>query len=194
MLALSIFFAFSLQASENEVLWAMRIGVILVGALATVVAIFVDSIYGLWYLCSDLVYVILFPQLLCVVHLQKANVYGSITGLVMGIIFRLTGGEPLLGLPPAIKYPWWYEDDGVIYQNFPFKTMAMLISLICIVIVSLITHACFINGVLSEDMDILNGVVVRRKSVSQSNGNLKESNGNISTDNGTENPAYNTRL
>ena len=172
----------------------MRIGVILVGALATVVAIFVDSIYGLWYLCSDLVYVILFPQLLCVVHLQKANVYGSITGLVMGIIFRLTGGEPLLGLPPAIKYPWWYEDDGVIYQNFPFKTMAMLISLICIVIVSLITHACFINGVLSEDMDILNGVVVRRKSVSQSNGNLKESNGNISTDNGTENPAYNTRL
>ena len=116
-----------------------------------------------------------------------------ITGLVMGLIFRLTGGEPLLGLPPAIKYPWWYEDDGVIYQNFPFKTLAMLISLICIVSVSLITHACFTNGILSEDMDVLSGVV-RRRWVSQSNGNLRESNGNISADEGVENPVFVTRL
>ena len=192
-LASKYFFAFPLQASEIEVLWAMRIGVILVGALATVVAIHVDSIYGLWSLCSDLVYVILFPQLLCAVHFKNSNVYGSITGLVMGLIFRLTGGEPLLGLPPAIKYPWWYEDDGVIYQNFPFKTLAMLISLICIVSVSLITHACFTNGILSEDMDVLSGVV-RRRWVSQSNGNLRESNGNISADEGVENPVFVTRL
>ena len=38
----------------------------LVGVFATVVAVSVDSIYGLFYLCSDLIYVILFPQLVSI--------------------------------------------------------------------------------------------------------------------------------
>lgn len=39
------------------------------GALATVMGILIESIYGLWALCSDLVYVVLFPQLICVVYI-----------------------------------------------------------------------------------------------------------------------------
>lgn len=46
----------------------MRICVFLFGFVATVMAIAIDSIYGLWVLCSDLVYVLLFPQLLCVIY------------------------------------------------------------------------------------------------------------------------------
>ena len=110
-LASKYFFAFPLQASEIEVLWAMRIGVILVGALATVVAIHVDSIYGHWSLCSDLVYVILFPQLLCVVHFKNSNVYGSITyGGVEGpphIFFR----------HHAISYGW-HSNSSVGDSNY----------------------------------------------------------------------------
>ena len=51
-------------------MWVMRINIILVGILATVMALVIKSIYGLWYLCADLVYVILFPQLLCVVYVE----------------------------------------------------------------------------------------------------------------------------
>lgn len=35
---------------------------------------------GLRYLCADLVYVILFPQLLCVVYLERSNTYGCLLG------------------------------------------------------------------------------------------------------------------
>jgi high affinity choline transporter 7 len=42
----------------------------LVGGAATALAIIVHSVYGLWYLCADLVYVFLFPQLLCVVYIR----------------------------------------------------------------------------------------------------------------------------
>lgn len=57
-----------LQASEFEIVWVMRACVFWFGALATVMGILIKSIYGLWSLCSDLVYVILFPQLVCVVY------------------------------------------------------------------------------------------------------------------------------
>ncbi len=117
-------------------------------------AITVNSIYGLWYLCSDLVYVILFPQLLCVIHVDFTNTYGSDACYILGWVFRLTGGEPLLSLPAAIKYPNWYVDDGQTYQLFPFKTMSMLISLLTIIIVSLLTKYLFESGTLSKHADI----------------------------------------
>lgn len=47
--------------------------------MATAMALTVKSVYGLWYLSSDLVYVILFPQLTSVVYLKKhVNTYGSL--------------------------------------------------------------------------------------------------------------------
>jgi len=55
-------------------------------------------------MCSDLVYVILFPQLLLVVHFKDwCNTYGSFVAYCVGMFFRLAGGEPLIHLPPLIK-------------------------------------------------------------------------------------------
>ncbi len=71
----------------------MRVAIIFVAAAATVMAIVVDSIYGLWFLCSDLVYVVLFPQLVLVVYTSFTNTYGVWAGFVLGLFFRLTGGE-----------------------------------------------------------------------------------------------------
>ena len=61
-------------------------------------------------LCSDLVYVILFPQLLCVVHFPEwCNTYGSLFSYCLGLSIRVTGGESLIGLPPLIHFPGFQE-------------------------------------------------------------------------------------
>ncbi|ELT96417.1 hypothetical protein CAPTEDRAFT_120487 [Capitella teleta] len=156
------------EASEREITWCMRIAVILVGTASAALAIKVDSIYGLWYLCSDLVYVILFPQLLCCVHVPSTNTYGSIAGFVIGLIFRFTGGEPLIGLPAAIQY--WYYDAETGYQCFPFKTMCMLISLVSILLGSFIAKLLFEKGILSHKFDVagtffFKGAAYERKTV-----------------------------
>lgn len=40
-------------------------------------------------MCSDLVYVILFPQLLIVVHFKDwVNTYGSLAAYIIGLFFR----------------------------------------------------------------------------------------------------------
>lgn len=144
------------EASEREIIWIMRLGILLVGALATVIAITVNSIYGLWYLCGDAVYVVLFPQLLCVIHFPWSNTYGSAVGFIIGLTFRLTGGEPLLGLPAAIKYPYYTCDAaGDCTQNFPFKTLCMLISLFCILTMSSLTHYLFTKNKVPAKYDFL---------------------------------------
>ena len=45
----------------------------------------IHSIYGLWYLCADLVYVILFPQLVSVIYIGYTNTYGSLAGYCVGM-------------------------------------------------------------------------------------------------------------
>ena len=150
------------QASEREVLWVMRVAILLVGGAAMALGIVVDSIYGLFYLCSDLIYVILFPQLLCCVHLPFTNTYGSMAGFILGLFFRLAGGEVLLNFPPLIKY--WYYDEESGYQCFPFKTMAMLISLVAIILGSLCASGLFLGGVLPPQADIAR-VFHKRKEV-----------------------------
>ena len=93
------------KAGEREILWVMRIGIFLVTALATLMGLTIKSVYGLWFLCSDLVYVVLFPQLFCVVYFKRTNTYGSMVAYWTGIILRLLAGESLFGIRPVIKYP-----------------------------------------------------------------------------------------
>jgi len=86
-------------------------------------------------MCSDLVYVILFPQLLMVVHFKKhCNTYGSLAAYIVALFIRLSGGEVILGLPALIHYPGYDEETST--QLFPFRTMAMLMSLITLIFVS----------------------------------------------------------
>ena len=64
-------------------------------------------------MCSDLVYVVLFPQLLIVVHFKDwCNTYGSLFAYIVGMFVRLSGGEQLVHLPPLIKFPMYKEETG----------------------------------------------------------------------------------
>lgn len=86
-------------------------------------------------MCSDLVYVILFPQLLMVVHFKRhCNTYGSLAAYIVALLVRLSGGEKLLGLPALIHYPGWDAENEV--QLFPFRTMAMVLSLFTLAFIS----------------------------------------------------------
>lgn len=118
-----------------EIIWVMRAAIFVTGILSTVMALTIPSIYGLWSMCSDLVYCILFPQLLMVVHFKHhCNTYGSLSAYIMAFLVRVSGGEPQLGLDPFIHYPDYdYENSR---QMFPFRTMAMLMSLTTLVGVS----------------------------------------------------------
>ena len=62
-----------LQASDKEIIWVMRITVFVFGASATAMALLTKTVYGLWYLSSDLVYIIIFPQLLCVLFRSSSE-------------------------------------------------------------------------------------------------------------------------
>ncbi|CAF0917153.1 unnamed protein product [Rotaria sordida] len=137
------------QASEREVLLVMRLGIFLVGACAAGIGILVSSIYVLWYLCSDLVYVILFPQLLCVVYVPHTNTYGSLSAYIIGFVFRILIGEPSLSIPTLIHFG----------PYVPAKTLCMLISLTTTLIVSLITKILFENRIISPQLDILHCLV-----------------------------------
>ncbi|CAM1331903.1 Uncharacterised protein r2_g4077 [Pycnogonum litorale] len=145
------------NASEKEVIYVMRGGVIVVGVLATCLALTIHSIYGLWYLSSDLVYVILFPQLVCVVHFNKyCNTYGSLFAYIIGLLLRALGGESILRLPAVIHYPWYDKVDG---QLFPFRTFAMLMSFASLLGVSAFSKWIFTNGHLPPSYDIFRCVV-----------------------------------
>lgn len=130
---------FRQSASESEVIWVLRISIVAVGVLATLMAITVSSVYGLWAMCSDLVYVILFPQLLMVVHFKKyCNTYGSLAAYAVALVLRLSGGEEQLNIPALIHYPNYDEKNQM--QLFPFRTFAMVCSLVTLILVSWLTR------------------------------------------------------
>lgn len=143
---------FLFQASDKELIWVIRIGIFLVGALSTVMALTIKSIYSLWALCSDLVYVILFPQLLCAIYVPFVNTYGSLAALIIGLILRLGGGETVIGLPPFIKYPFFDEQSNK--QAFPFRTLAMAVSLITLIAVSYMFKLLFKGFGISNKFDL----------------------------------------
>uniref|UniRef100_T1IWY2 High-affinity choline transporter 1 n=1 Tax=Strigamia maritima TaxID=126957 RepID=T1IWY2_STRMM len=148
---------FRQQAGEKEIIWVMRAAIFVVGGLATTMALTVPTIYGLWYLCADLVYVVLFPQLLCVVHMKNhCNTYGSLSAYIVGLLLRFLGGEDLMHLPAVLHYPWYNEEDG---QLFPFRTLAMLVSLATLLLVSCFTSWIFENAYLPAKFDLFQCVV-----------------------------------
>ncbi|RMG83823.1 MAG: sodium:solute symporter [Bacteroidetes bacterium] len=104
----------------------------IIGITATILALNIRSVYELWFLCSDFVYCLLFPPLVCALFDPKSNVYGASAGLVVAFLLRFGGGDPTLGLPILLPYPW--IEDGVVL--FPFRTFAMLSGLATIVVVS----------------------------------------------------------
>ncbi len=92
----------------------MRIAIALLGVGAVWMALKVQSVQALWFFTSDLVFVLLFPQLVAALFDSKANLIGSMAAFSVSLILRLGGGEPLFGIPALIPYPEWV----------PFKTIA----------------------------------------------------------------------
>jgi solute carrier family 5 (high affinity choline transporter), member 7 len=125
----------------------IRLSILLFGAGATVLALKVQSVQALWFFTSDLVFVLLFPQLVFALFDRRANRTGSIAAFTVSLILRAGGGEPLLGLPHFIPYPeifsglltgspadWYDPQTGAML--FPFKTFAAVTGLLLLPVVS----------------------------------------------------------
>ncbi|XP_062983544.1 high affinity choline transporter 1 [Elgaria multicarinata webbii] len=153
--------SFRQSASDKEIVWVMRITIFVFGAAATAMALLAQSVYGLWYLSSDLVYIIIFPQLLCVLFIKWTNTYGAIAGYLFGLFLRITGGEPYLHLQPLIFYPGWYKDEDRYVQRFPFKALAMLTSFFTNIGISYLAKYLFESGTLPPKLDFLDAVVAK---------------------------------
>ena len=107
----------------------IRSSILLFGALATVLALKVQSVQALWFFTSDLVFVLLFPQLLFAIFDTRANRIGSVSAFAVSFVLRVGAGEPLLGLPSFIPYP----------ETAPFRTMAAAAGLVLLPLVSRMT-------------------------------------------------------
>ena len=126
----------------------LRTAIVLLGAAATVMAFKVQSVQALWFFTSDLIFVLLFPQLVFALFDPKVNRIGSITAFCVSLVLRLGGGEPLFNLPSFIPYPElfavilpsapqdWYDGTTML---FPYKTLAALVGVVLLPVISRLT-------------------------------------------------------
>ncbi len=124
---------FDPQASAARIAALVRGLIVVFGAGATVIALTVQSVAALWYLCGDVVYCVLFPQLTLALFDKKANTTGALSGFAVSVFLRLGGGDATLGLPAFLPYPAFGDYD------FPFRTLAMLAGLGTAIVVSRLT-------------------------------------------------------
>lgn len=109
----------------------IRGSILLFGAVAAVLALKVQSVQALWFFTSDLVFVLLFPQILWALYDPRANLVGSIAAFIVSLVVRVGGGEPLLGIPAVFHYP----------ATLPFRTVAAAAGLLLLPAVSRLTTA-----------------------------------------------------
>ncbi|KAM6447902.1 high-affinity choline transporter 1-like [Liasis olivaceus] len=145
---------FRKKAAEKDVLWAMRVSMVIFGTISAALAFYSHSIYDLWFLGGELVYTLLFPQLCCALFLPSTNTYGSMVGFFLGFLLRLLAGEPSLKIPPVICYPGCSVVEGVHVQLFPFKIVTMLITLLTIFSVSHLASFMFKSNILPAEWDV----------------------------------------
>lgn len=115
--------------SVRELSRAIRGSILGFGALAFVLAMRVQSVQALWFFTSDLVFVLLFPQLVAALFDPRANRTGSMAAFALSAVLRFGAGEPLLELPAALPYP----------PGFPFRAVAALVGLVVLPLVSRLT-------------------------------------------------------
>ncbi|XP_012276266.1 high affinity choline transporter 1 [Orussus abietinus] len=142
------------KASERELDWVLRITIIAIAILSTVVALTVRSVCYLSYLCSDMVYVVLFPQLVSIIYWPSAvDAYGCLAGYLMATVLRVAGGEKSLGIPTLIEFPFYDHESKM--QKFPFRTCIMIGALLTQLLVSTFTRNVLGRGYLPKCTDVL---------------------------------------
>ncbi len=112
--------------SAEQMKRVIRGSIVFFGAVATGLALKVQSVQALWFFTSDLVFVLLFPQLIFALFDPKVNRTGSMAAFVVSFVVRVGGGEPLLGVPPLLHYP----------DTFPFRIAAAAAGLVLLPLVS----------------------------------------------------------
>lgn len=117
------------DVSESQLKKLIQRCIWIVGVAATLIAFQVESVYALWFLCSDFVYCLLFPALVCALFVPFANWKGALAGFLLAAFLRFGGGDATLGITAYLPYP----------GDFPFRTTAMLSGLATIILISYMT-------------------------------------------------------